>query len=266
MNSTIWDERNLANVKQNFVSRLQIAGFSRDGNEVATFDNAGGSLQFWNPTSTVPVTQTRLTGMITNSAPMAFVGFSPGQEDFFAIDGLGMIRIWTADTGRLINTIRGPAPPIRNAVLSAQTAQIAVSVERENVARLYDCATGREHTLTGHRDFVSGLAFSPDGSTLATGSMDGTIRLWSTASGASIGALTGHLQETTDLAFSPDGQTLASLGRRESLKLWHLPTLREVYSENEPDAGQWLRFSPTGWQLAVGTDSGKLRVLSAPPD
>jgi WD40 repeat protein len=134
------------------------------------------------------------------------------------------------------------------------------------VARLYDCATGVERQLAGHRDFVSGLAFSPDGSTLATGSMDGTIRLWNTATGIIIASLPGHMQETSDVAFSPDGRTLASLGQNESVKLWHLPTLREVVSENDPQAGIWLMFSPDGRKLAVETGAGKLRLLAAPTE
>jgi WD40 repeat protein len=72
------------------------------------------------------------------------------------------------------------------------------------------------------------------------------------------------MQETTDVAFSPDGRTLASLGHNESLKLWHVPTLREVLSENEPHAGLWLLFSPDGGKLAVETDADKLRLLPAP--
>src|SRR5208282_1669358 len=141
-------------------------------------------------------------------------------------------------------------PPIRNAVLAPMGSHVAVCIENENVARLYDCATGAEMKLAGHRDFVSGLAFSPDGATLATGSMDGAIRLWNTATGAATATLPGHMQETTDVAFSPDGRTLASLGHNESFKLWHLPTMREVVSENDPHAGLWLVFSPDGRNLA----------------
>jgi len=139
-----------------------------------------------------------------------------------------------------------------------------LSVERENLARLYDCATGQERVLSGHRDFVSGLAFSPDGQLLATGSMDGTIRLWGTATGSELAMLPGHMQETTDVAFAPDGQTLASLSRGESLKLWHLPTRREVFSEDLPHAGMYLSFAPNGRLLAIGTDEHRLRLMFAP--
>jgi WD40 repeat protein len=139
-------------------------------------------------------------------------------------------------------------------------------LDRENVVRLYDCSSGQERQLAGHYDFVSGLAFSPDAKTLATGSMDASIRLWGTASGDCLATLPANMGETTDVAFSPDGRTLASLGRNESLKLWHLPTLRQVVFEEEPQAGLWLQFSPDNRKLAVETAPDKLRLLDAPPE
>src|SRR5208283_3188140 len=105
---------------------------------------------------------------------------------------------------------------------------IAVSVENENETHLFNCATGVDLHLAGHKDFVSGLAFAPGGGLLATGSVDGTIGLWNTSDGSLKAMLPGHMQETTDVAFSPDGRTLASLSQGESLKFWHIPTLREV--------------------------------------
>jgi WD40 repeat protein len=224
------------------------------------------TLKYWRPNAETPQRQLALQGATPTPAKLAFTGMSPGQEFFFVIDGTGLIRIWNTDTGTCVSTIQGPAPRIRNAVLSPGGRQIAVSVEREDVARLYDSATGAERKLAGHRDFISGLAFSPDGSTLATGSMDGTIGLWNTTTGDAIARLPGHMQETTDVAFSPDGRTLASLAFDESLKLWHLPTLREVVSENEPHAGTWVRISPDGGKIAVETDRDKLRLSLAPSE
>lgn len=118
--------------------------------------------------------------------------------------------------------------------------------------------------MAGHQDFVCGRAFSPDGTTLAIRSMDGTIRLWNTSNGQTIGTLPGHMQETTDVAFSSDGRTLASLGHDESVKLWNVPTLREVISQSEPKAGLKLLFSSDGHKLAVETDKDKLSVMEAP--
>lgn len=264
--SMLWNAKDGALIAESLAGGRRISGFSRDGTCVATFDSAAWKLSFWLPNDTNPRREVALAGKSPGKAAFVFNGMSPEQGFFFAIDATGTIYVWDADTGRLVRAMQGPAPPIRNAVLSPLGGQIAVSIELENVARLYDCATGAERPLAGHRDFVSGLAFSPDGSTLATGSMDGSIRLWNTASGECRASLPGHMQETTDVAFSPDGRTLASLGRNESLKLWNVATLREVVSESEPRAGMKLRFSPDGRTLAIETDTNQLRLLSAPAE
>jgi len=265
-NATLWNTDDHALLAQNLAGGRLIAGFSRDGTCVASFDTAGWSLNFWLPNGTDPQRQVSLQGRTAENTQFICFGMSPRQAYFFAIDAAGLIRVWNADTGRLARAFKGPPPPIRNAVLSLHGEHIAVCIEQENAARLYDCATGQERRLEGHRDFVSGLAFTSDGSTVATGSMDGTIRLWKTTDGSFIASLPGHMQETTDIDFSPDGRTLASLGRSESLKMWHVPTLREVVSENMPHAGMWLRFSPDGRKLAVETDTNELRLLAAPAE
>ena len=265
-NSMLWNADDRTLITNNLANGRQIAGFSPEGKYLITFNSDGLALDSWRPGGAVPEKQTALGGVVTNPSPCLALGMSREQAFFFAIDATGLIHVWNAGTGALVRTIRGPAPPIRKAVLSPQGKLIAVCLDRENVARLYDCATGAERELAGHRDFVSGLAFSPDGKLLATGSMDGTIRLWNTADGTAQASLPGHLQEATDVAFSPDGRTLASLGHNESFKLWDLPTLREVVSENEPHAGMWLVFSPDGHKLAVETDVDKLLLLAAPAD
>ena len=262
--SMLWNANDRTLIQSNLADGQEVVGFSRDGKFVATFGTDDMEMDFWLPEGTTPQRKVMLEKVIPNGTKVVFAGMSPEQGFFFAISDLGVIAIWDTDTGRARRVIQGPVPPIRNAVLSPGGRYFALSTERENVARLYDCVTGTEQDLAGHRDFVSGLAFSPDGATLATGSMDGTIRLWDTTHGSTRASLPGHMQETTDVAFSPDGRTLGSLGQGESLKLWHLPTLREVLSESEPAAGVHLQFSPDGRTLAVESGVGKLRLLTAP--
>ena len=76
---------------------------------------------------------------------------------------------------------------------------------------LWDARTG-EHvrTLEGHTEDVCCVAFSPDGSTLASGSADGTIRMWDVHTGEYRRTLEEYTQDVLSLAFSPDGSKLAS--------------------------------------------------------
>ena len=64
-----------------------------------------------------------------------------------------------------------------------------------------------------------GMAFSPDGKILASGSWDRTIRLWDPATGQPVGTpLTGHTEKITAVAFSPDSAKLAT----GSVRLWNV--------------------------------------------
>ena len=87
--------------------------------------------------------------------------------------------------------------------------------------RLWDVATGESlATWRGHTDIVRALAFSPDGTRLATGCADNTIRLWDIATGTEVAELRGHRAYVPAVAFSPDGARLASCSGDFTVRIW----------------------------------------------
>lgn len=260
--SALWELRTRALAGQ--IPGRPALGLSPDGHQVVRWSDDNTSLQR-SPTDHLGVSNIPLQEIRRCLGPIHRQGFSPDWKIFYAIDSEGVVRFWNAETGRLLDSLRGPKPPIRSTVLSADATLFALGASRERTVRIYDRQTGYETQLTGHADSVSGLAFSTDGTILASGSLDGTIRLWNPRTGRCLTTLPGHMEETSGVAFSPDGRTLASVNLRNSIKFWHVPTGRQLLILEFPHAGDLLEFSPDGRYLVVTTDENSVRLFEAPP-
>ena len=73
----------------------------------------------------------------------------------------------------------------------------------------------------------SGVTFSPDGKRLATGTLDGTVKVWDLTSGQETLTLKGHTGAVTGLAFSPDGHRLISASADMTVRIWDATPLPE---------------------------------------
>src|SRR6266516_940349 len=110
-----------------------------------------------------------------------------------------------------------------------------------------------------HTDVVSTLAFSLDGSTLASGSWDGTLKLWNLQSGALLWR-GRHTNTISCLAFSPDGRLLASSGRDATVQFWDAHSGTNLQILSHPGSVYRVTWSPDGGLLASGDFAGSIRL------
>jgi WD40 repeat protein/Flp pilus assembly protein TadD len=141
--------------------------------------------------------------------------------------------------------------------------RFAIEVNRAGryAAEVRDLATGRVERTLEHPQRVDGLAWHPDGQTLATGCIDRVIRLWNTRTGKLIRTLEGHRNLGIRCDFDSTGRWLLSNDWSAILRLWETSSGRQVLSFPAGNT-RLFRDSPDD-RIAVGKldDSRRLQLL-----
>jgi len=116
-------------------------------------------------------------------------------------------------------------------------------------------------TLKGHSEDVFSVSFSCDGKYIASGGIDGTIKLWSVETGKWLKTCKGHTRIVYTVSFSPDGKYIASGGDDNTIKLW-LPATWECLNtlKGHTKDVYTVSFSPDGKYIASGGGDNTIKL------
>jgi WD40 repeat protein len=177
------------------------------------------------------------------------------------VSGAGYDRtamVWDVESGKTVLAIETGLLAVNAVIYSPDMTTIATAgynKYEEEYLKIWDAKTGKLVANLKHTHEVFSLAWTADGKTLISGSLDPSIRTWNTTTWQQIAVLTGHTTIVYGIAISPNGRILASASYDNTARLWNLETGQPIGSPlQHQDIVRCTSFSTDGQLLATGCE------------
>jgi WD40 repeat protein len=185
-------------------------------------------------------------------------------------------KVWDAQTGKVKLILQGEDGECRCIAWSPDGHRIATAnfqtyrgADGLYTAKIWNAVTGEEFLSLSalHKGRFLSVAWSPDGSLMATGMEAGTTQVWDAETGKSLLTLSGNKEIVTSVVWSPDGKFIATVSGVNTAAVWNAETGNRLFTlrgHNRPVRS--VAWSPNGKRLATGSLDGTAKVWDVEMD
>jgi hypothetical protein len=172
------------------------------------------------------------------------------------------VRLWNADTGKPLRTLRGdfPSGSIWSVAFSPDGEWLAADGAGRGAANVYQVSTGKPYRRLEAKEPLHGVTFSPDGRVVASAAGPDTLVLFESATGTVRLRYVSRQGGIRAIAYSPDGRTVASAGADGTVLLWDA---RGQYDDLPDWAKLDIREKDRLWLKLLGADAAEANRVTA---
>jgi WD40 repeat protein len=239
--------------------------FSPDRQRIASAGRNRTTVEVWDAT-----TGQLLHTLRGHTQMVCKVTFSPDGRRLASASEDKTVRVWDTTTGQQMRTFTEHTSEVASVAFDPAGERIASATghwtgkDKPGEVRIWSASTGQTTLILKAHDLGipwQGVAFSPDGTRLATASYDRTVKIWDATTGQLLHTLEGHTDWVHSVAFSPDGRWLASSSWDRTAKIWDVTSGRRIFNlEGHDDIVNGVAFSPDGTRVISGSGGGTAKL------
>lgn len=235
--------------------------YSSDGATLATSD-VGGTVRAWDLRQSRRLLSERPRGDHARR-----VAFSPDGRVLAASGWEPIVRFWDVAGREELHPLALDHGWTKDLAFSPDGRSLAVTSQVSGNLSVWDWTARPARMLFRVTDNdILAFAYSPDGSQIAIGGKDGSVRLREPATGREVGRFQAHERNITAIAFSPDSRVLATASQNDpDVRIWNPRTFQEQHALHGHQYAVLMAFAPGGRWLATWSANGLLRLWDADP-
>ncbi|MFO0949096.1 MAG: WD40 repeat domain-containing protein [Planctomycetota bacterium] len=240
-----WNSENGEQLDYIMLSEVEACwSFSPDGRLLASGSNG---ISIWE------VTNGTLLARLSQPSWMLTLAFSPDGKTIASGHDDHAVRLWSAETGKLLHSLECHSDEVCALAFSADGKRLA-SAGEDRLLVVWDVARGKLiKKLTGHTDRVDCLAWNAEGTRIASAGWDTSVRVWNPEDGELLAMLNGQGECVHCVLFVPGTNRLVCGDSDCVVRVWDYTNLKKIHElRRHQGAVKQLAIRRDGQQIATG--------------